>query len=102
MSEKVKLSIGDLKNSSHMFYVEVSSDKRSHYIDQFQNEVVLTSHYLPLHSSVKGLEFQPGSKNFKESIKLSETILRFPIHSHLDVGETEIKQTLKIMEKYFQ
>jgi dTDP-4-amino-4,6-dideoxygalactose transaminase len=101
-SEKVKLSIGDLKNSSHMFYVEVSSDKRSHYIDQFHNEVVLTSHYLPLHSSMKGLEFQPGSKNFKESIELSETILRFPIHSHLDVGETEIKQTLKIMEKHFQ
>ncbi len=101
-SEKVKLSIGDLKNSSHMFYVEVSGNKRSHYIDKFHNEVVLTSHYLPLHSSMKGLEFKPVSKNFKESIELSETILRFPIHSHLDVGETKVKQILKILEKYFQ
>jgi dTDP-4-amino-4,6-dideoxygalactose transaminase len=91
-----------LKNSSHMFYVEVSGNKRSHYIDKFHNEVVLTSHYLPLHSSMKGLEFKPGSKNFKESIELSETILRFPIHSHLDVGETKVKQILKILEKYFQ
>jgi dTDP-4-amino-4,6-dideoxygalactose transaminase len=100
-SEKAKLANGDLKNSSHMFYVEVSSDKRNHYIEQFHKKVVLTSHYLPLHSSIKGLEFHAGSKVYRESIELSEKILRFPIHSHLDVDATEIKETLKIMEKYF-
>ena len=100
-SEKAKLSDANLKNSSHMFYVEVSKDKRNHYIDQFRNEVVLTSHYLPLHSSTKGLEFQTGTRNFTESIELSEKILRFPIHSNLDVDDTKMKQTLKILGKYF-
>ena len=81
-----------------MFFVEVSSYERNDYIDQFHNEVVLTSHYLPLHSSIKGLEFQPKSKSFSESIGLSEKIVRFPIHSHLNVDETKIKQILKLLE----
>ena len=84
-----------------MFYFEIPNNIRAKLINQLREDVILTSHYLPLHLSKKGLEFKRGDRNFKESINLSEKILRFPVHSNRDVGETEIYKILEILDKYF-
>ena len=95
-----KLSNNNLMNSSHMFYIEVAKEIRNQIIKKFEGNIVLTSHYLPLHSSNKGLEIQRIHKNLMASTDLSEQILRFPVHSNIEISNTNIKEILELMENY--
>ncbi len=95
-----KLSNNNLMNSSHMFYIEVLEENRNQILKKFEGEIVLTSHYLPLHSSKKGLEIQRIHNNFMASRKLSKQILRFPVHSEIEISHTSIKEILELMDKH--
>ena len=45
-------------------------------------------HYLPLHKSLAGKKFALNfSENLKNAEKISNTIVRLPLHNHLKISE---------------
>lgn len=97
LSEEIQVG-KNLKNSSHMFYLEVSELKRKLLIERVSDHVNASSHYEPLHDSQKGRQFAHKSTPMKQSINFANRILRIPIHSQIDLSKTSVNAVSEIIE----
>lgn len=88
----------NLKNSSHMFYLEVSEHKRKLFIERVSEHVNVTSHYQPLHNSQKGKQFERKSISMIQSNNFANRIVRLPIYSQINLLETSAYAVSEIIE----
>ena len=97
LSEEIQVG-KNLKNSSHMFYLEVSELKRKLFIERVGEHVNITSHYGPLHDSQKGKQFGRKLISMNQSNNFANRILRIPIHSQINLSETSTHAVSEIIE----
>jgi len=97
LSEEIQVG-KNLKNSSHMFYLEVSELKRKLFIERVSEHVNATSHYEPLHDSQKGKQFERKLISMKQSNNFANRIVRIPIHSQVNLSETSTYAVSEIIE----
>jgi dTDP-4-amino-4,6-dideoxygalactose transaminase len=101
-TELQKFSVGNnLKNSSHMFYLELSERHRASFMDRLSQFVSTSRHYVPLHDSNKGREYKNTIKKENESNIFSQRVLRFPVHSEIDLSKTHINATIEFLTREF-
>ena len=79
------------EHTSHMFYVlleslEVRESLRKHLL---ANEIQSTFHYQSLAHSKKGREYAQGENLMSNSVKISNQLLRLPLHSELSQEQQE-------------
>lgn len=95
-AELQEFSIGtNLKNSSHMFYLELSERHRASFMERLSQFVSTSTHYVPLHDSRKGKEFKNAMTKENQSNIFSQRILRFPIHSNNNLSNIHIDSILQ-------
>jgi len=72
-------------HNAHMFYIKVFDIKQRQNLIDFlkKNDVQAIFHYIPLHSSIKGLEIGTFNGNDDCTTKESERLLRLPLHYSL-------------------
>ena len=97
LSEEIQVG-KNLKNSSHMFYLEVSELKRKLFIERVSEHLSATSHYEPLHDSQKGKQFEHKLISMKQSNNFANRIVRIPIHSQVNLSETSTYAVSEIIE----
>ena len=73
------------KNMAHIFFIELGSTEKNDYFytKAKKLDVQISSHYQPLHNSVAGKIFGVSNFECKNTIKISKSIIRLPIHLHL-------------------
>jgi len=76
-------------NNGHMFYLLLNNlNERTEFIKfLYENEIYAPFHYVPLHSSPAGKKFCKTSSKMKNTDKVSETLVRLPIHFNLTERE---------------
>jgi dTDP-4-amino-4,6-dideoxygalactose transaminase len=100
--ELQKSSVGtDLTNSSHMFYLELIEKHRASFMDRMKKFVSTSTHYIPLHDSRKGKEFKNALKIENQSTIFSQRVLRFPVHSEINLSKTHINNTIEFLTREF-
>lgn len=84
-------------NIAHMFYLVVESPeiRRNALTHLAESNIVATSHYQPLHSSIAGNKFGFSKYDFKNSISLSERILRLPVY--IGLTDTNIGRITQLL-----
>ena len=79
------------KNSNyHIFYLLFKLNSERDKFINFMNSknIKCIFHYLPLHKSLAGKKFALNfSENLKNAEKISNTIVRLPLHNHLKISE---------------
>lgn len=87
------------KHNAHMFYILLESlEQRNRIINCLKQKSISTVfHYVPLHSSPAGKKYGKISGNLDVTDKISDTLLRLPLHPGLCDSEVEIVAK-KIME----
>lgn len=76
-----------LNENYHEFYLLLHSEEERKKLSAFllQKGIESMFHYIPLHTSFKGRSF--GSMQLDITSKTSETLLRLPLHTEMDVEE---------------
>lgn len=79
------LSENNEKNTAHIFFIELESSAKNEYFYSRAKKLdaQITSHYQPLHNSAAGKIFGISNFEYKNTIKISNSIIRLPIHLHL-------------------
>jgi dTDP-4-amino-4,6-dideoxygalactose transaminase len=73
-------------NVAHLFFIEAKSEAQREEIrmKMLSAGYQVTSHYLPLNSSLYGTKFLNQQIKLQESSRFSSQILRLPLHLYLD------------------
>ncbi len=88
--------------NGHIYYVLVDPNIRNKVIEELRvNNIEVTSHYVPLHSSIAGKKYGKTYLPLKITTKISESIIRLPIWMGLDLKTQEyIVEKLTQILKY--
>lgn len=78
--------------NGHLFYILTRSLQERTQLIQFlkQHQVYTVFHYIPLHSSPAGQKYGRVSSNMQVTDKVSDTILRLPVHYGIKNNEIEL------------
>ncbi len=88
----------ECSHNAHMFYLKVKNiEERTHLIAYLrENDIYSTFHYVPLHSSLAGLEYGDFSGEDKYTTRESERLVRLPLYYDMRIEDREkIVKTLK-------
>jgi dTDP-4-amino-4,6-dideoxygalactose transaminase len=71
-------------HNAHMFYLITSTpEKRARFISEMnRSQITCVTHYIPLHDSIAGKKFGGNDRKLKNTVYLSERIVRLPMWSH--------------------
>ncbi|OGI04819.1 MAG: dTDP-4-amino-4,6-dideoxygalactose transaminase [Candidatus Melainabacteria bacterium GWF2_37_15] len=90
------------KHNAHMFYILLNRLEQRTELIKYLKEKSISSvfHYVPLHSSPAGKKYGKTSGNLDITDKISDTLLRLPLHmglcdSEIDVITAKIKEFCK-------
>lgn len=89
------------QHNAHMFYIKVQNlNERTEIIKYLKhNDINTVFHYVPLHSSVAGLEFCVFNGNDDWTTKESERLLRLPMYYGL--SNKNIKKVVSMIKEFF-
>lgn len=75
----------------HLFYVVFDSpDKRNFCMENLNKKnIKAIFHYIPLHNSSAGLKYGRFLGELKNTIKISENIMRLPLHPNLSLTDVD-------------
>ena len=91
----------ECEHNAHMYYILLSDlDKRTALIE-FLKVLGISAvfHYVPLHSSPAGQRFSRASGELKNTIELSDRLLRLPLFP--DLSSNQIEQVIDALYKFF-
>ncbi|MFN5857526.1 MAG: dTDP-4-amino-4,6-dideoxygalactose transaminase [Pseudanabaenaceae cyanobacterium] len=91
----------ECEHNAHMYYILLSDlDKRTALIE-FLKVLGISAvfHYVPLHSSPAGQRFSRASGELKNTIELSDRLLRLPLFPELT--SHQIEQVIDALYKFF-
>ncbi len=88
-----------LKENFHGFYILLKDKETRNLLQEYLAKDGIESmfHYIPLHSSTKGITF--GEKQLSVTDFISETILRLPLHAALE--KSEVNWVIEKIKAYF-
>ena len=77
------------KHNAHLFYILLQNlEQRTKLINYLkENNIYSVFHYIPLHSSPAGKKYGKTSGKLENTNKISDTILRLPLHMYLTEDE---------------
>ena len=86
-------------HNAHMFYLKVKNlEERTGLLKHLKtNDILSVFHYIPLHSSVAGVEFGRFSGDDEFTTKASEQLIRLPMYFGIHENETK-----KVVSKIIQ
>lgn len=92
----------DIKHNAHLFYIITENHNiRTKLIKHLKedNNIHAVFHYVPLHSSPGGRKFGKAVGNLDNTVSISESLLRLPLH--LKLSEEDINKVIENIREFY-